>query len=320
DAAWRGKLGDFTSKFDLTFGRAKDPPGSYPLSGFARGTAAIAPAPSISLDGAEFHLPHSSLRAQGTLAEAQSNLNVQFETSDFEENRSPIELMLGASQPLPVLLRSSATFAGSVLGPLGRPEIRGRLKLGPFEYRAWSWTDFEGDVIAAPNQLKVSDGKLLAGANAVTFDISAGLEGWKFTPRSQLRVAAEAERASLEGLRDALNVHAPVTGQVTGRIELQGTRSDLGGAGTLKVERGVVYQEPFDSLSANVRVAGALWSLEAIQLRKGAGEVTGRASGAIHQFPGRSLSGPASRQQVEGCHHVHWVSQLQRSAQGSRPA
>jgi len=278
DAAWRGKLSDFTSKFDLTFGPTKDPPGSYPLSGFARGTATIAPAPSISLEDAEFHLPHSSLKAQGTLAEAQSNLNVQFATSDFEEDRSPIETMLEASQPLPVLLRSSATFAGSVLGPLRRPEIRGRLKLGPFEYRGWSWTDFEGDVIAAPNQLRVSDGKLLAGANALTFDISAGLEGWKFTPRSELHVAAQAEHASLEGLRDALNVHAPVTGQVTGRIELQGTRSDLGGAGTLKIERGVVYQEPFDSLSANVRVAGALWSLEAIQLRKGAGEVTGRAS------------------------------------------
>jgi autotransporter translocation and assembly factor TamB len=278
DAAWRGQLRDFTSKFDLSLVPPAEAPASRPLSGFARGTATIAPSPSVNLTEAELHTPHSSLKARGTLGATQSNLAVEFATSDFEEDRRPMEAMLGASQPLPVLLKSSAAFSGAVLGSLSHPEIRGRLELGPFEYRGWSWSDFEANVIAAPNQLRVSEGKLLAGASAVRFDVSAGLDRWELTPGSPLRIAVEAEGASLEGLRDALNLHAAVSGQLTCRLVLEGTRSSLGGSGAVRIERGAVSQEPFDSLAATVRVDGFRWALEGIELRKGAGKVTGRAS------------------------------------------
>ena len=79
------------------------------------------------------------------------------------------------------------------------------------------------------------------------------------TPRSRLHLTAQAEGTPLEGLRDAVNAHVPLNGLVTGRLDLEGIRSNLAGSGVLRIEQGTIAQETFDVFSANLRVAGPAW-------------------------------------------------------------
>ena len=278
DASWRGTFRNASSKFDLVLSPQENARGLLPLSGFARGTATFSSGPLLSLEGAELHTPHSSLATKGTIGESQSNLAIEVTTADFEECRWLARPLSGSSESLPLALKSPATFSGTVLGPISRPEIRGRLTVGPFEYRGWSWAELEGSVVATRDLLQVSHGKLLGGKSALTFEVSAGLEGWKPTPRSRLHLTAQAEGTPLEGLRDAVNAHVPLNGLVTGRLDLEGIRSNLAGSGVLRIEQGTIAQETFDVFSANLRVAGPAWAFEDIQLRKGSGQLTGRAS------------------------------------------
>lgn len=278
-ASWRGNLTDLKSRFDLTFAPAEGSPGSRQVSGFARGGVTTAGGvPVVELEAAEFHTPHSSLAVKGLLAVRDSNLTIGLTTSDFEEWRPLAESMFGVPHNLPVELKSSAVLSGSVTGSLDRPGIRGELKVGAFEYRGWAWADLEGMVEASPDRIHVSSGKLLGGGSALTFEVSVGLNDWKFLPHSPVHITAAAERTSLEGLRDVLNLHTPVSGLVTGRLNLEGSRSNLSGSGVVRIERGAVEQEPFDLFSAQVEVAGSLWKLDAIEVRKNGGSLTGQAS------------------------------------------
>jgi translocation and assembly module TamB len=279
EASWHGNLADLKSRFDLMLTPTEGPPGSRPVSGFARGSATITrAAPAIELEAAEFHTPHSSLTVQGSLGTRELNLAIGLTTSDFEEWRPLTGSMFGLPHDLPVALKSPAVLTGSVTGSIDRPAIHGRLKVGSFEYRGWTWAALEGTVEASPDGLHVSSGKLLGGSSTLAFDISAGLRDWKFLPKSPVHITAAAEQTSLEGLRDALNIHTPVSGSVTGRLSLEGSRSKLTGSGVVRIEHGIVVQEPFDLFSAKVEVAGSLWKLEGIDLRKNGGRLSGRAS------------------------------------------
>ncbi|HKS95191.1 MAG TPA: translocation/assembly module TamB domain-containing protein [Terriglobia bacterium] len=279
DASWRGNLADFKSRFDLSLTPAAAQPGSRAVSGFARGNAITTGAGLVvELEAAEFHTPHSSLTAKGSLGARESNLAITLTTSDFDEWRPLAESMFGVPPDLPVALKSSAVLSGSVAGPLDRPGLRGQLKVGAFEYRGWTWDELEGTLEASPDRIHVSSGKLLGGSSALTFEVSAGLTEWKFLPQSPLHITAAAERTSLEGLRDALNIHAPVSGLVTGRLNLEGSRSSLNGSGVVRIEHGIVEREAFDLFSSQVEVTGSLWKLDAIEVHKNGGRLTGHAS------------------------------------------
>ena len=276
DASWRGNFRNPQARFDLTFTPIEDRPSARPVGGFVKGSATMSPAASLDLEGAELHTPHSSLSLKGSVRAQQSNLAVTFTTSDSEEWKPLAGSVLGGSGEL--VLESTAAFAGSISGPARGPDIQGRLKVGAFKFRGWSWDGLEGTLDAAPEWLRVSGGKLLGRAGTLMFDGSLGLDHWRVSSQSPLRLAAQTELTSIEGLRDTLNIHTPVTGLVTGRLNIEGTPAALAGSGSLGVERGAFAGEPFDRLSANVRVAKSLWTFDALQLRKGSGKVTGRAA------------------------------------------
>ncbi len=276
DAGWRGSLQDFNSKFDLRF-RGESRAGARPLSGFARGNATLACGLTLNLSGAKFQTGHSTLTAEGTLGTRQSNLGFQFTTSDFGEWQPVIQSVSKSSAPLPLVLNSTATFAGSLTGPMSQPTIRGQLSVGQFHYRGRIWDSLQTGVVAGPNLVQLSSGRLAGAGSRLNFDLSVGLANWKPAPQSPVRVVVTAQRTPLEGLRDALNVNYPVSGLVTARFNIQGTLSNLAGSGSVRVDQAKVAGEPLDLVSADIRAAGSMVNIENIQVVKGQGRLTGQA-------------------------------------------
>ena len=313
EASWmpqpRGEM--LTTRFALRF----EPPvesnrgtaaGLRPLTGSAAGTATFAlgaqASPGfleINLEHAEFQLPRSSLKAQGTIGSDQSNLRVEFATSNFEEERSEAQLLLGLPAPVPLALKSQATFSGSLRGAMASPVIVGHLRAGAFEYAGWGWDGFQGDLLASAAFSRITSGRLLAGASSLLFDLTATTEDWEVTESSAVHLIARADRTPLEGLLGALNLRYPVSGNLTGHVDLSGTESSLEGGGTIEIAKGTVEGEPFDSLSSQLRVAKSVFDLNNVEVTKGAGKITGQVkydaerpslSGHVHGT-GFSLSG-----------------------------
>jgi translocation and assembly module TamB len=284
ELTWAGELEKIKSKFDLHFSAPlAPPPGSLPVSGDMKGSWEMAHGISVSLENSVFHMPHSLLRAQGTLAESvargesPSRLQIQFETGQFEEWRPVFETLIESTQHLPLSFKSQATLTGEVTGSINSPEVRGSLRLGEFDYRGWTWDGLQANIVAQAGYFQVASGRLTHAHSALSLEATAHLENWRFTKTSRLQLSARAQRTPLEGLQAALGVDYPVGGHISGQVSLAGTSSNLEGTGAIKVEDGNLAGETFDSLSASLRVSESTWDLDAIEVVKGRGKITGKA-------------------------------------------
>jgi translocation and assembly module TamB len=284
DLTWAGEFEKVKSEFDLHLSApAAHPPSFLPVSGDLRGSLETNHGFSVRLEDSNFHTPNSSLRAKGTLVESAarnespSRLQIQWETTQFEEWRSVFEALVESTPHLSLSLKSPATLVGEVTGSIKNPEMRGSLRVGEFEYRGWTWDGLEANVVARPDYFQVSSGRLSHGTSVFSLEASAQLKDWGITKTSPVRFSARAERTPLEGLKAALGIDYPVGGYVSGKINLVGTVSNLEGTGSIKVENGNIAGETVDSFSTSIRVGESTWDLDSIQMLKDHGNITGKA-------------------------------------------
>ena len=147
--------------------------------------------------------------------------------------------------------------------------------MGQFRYHGWVWDRLAAAIALGPGFAQISSGRVEHQGSSLELNASAQLDHWRLTPNSAVRFSAQAQRTPLEGLKAAIAPDFPARGLVTGRVDLDGTASSLAGTGVLRIDNGAIGDEPFDSLSAQLRVEQSLWKLEGIQLAKGHGRLSG---------------------------------------------
>ncbi|MBI1940840.1 MAG: translocation/assembly module TamB domain-containing protein [Acidobacteria bacterium] len=274
---WRGWLEDLKSRFDLRFQAPGDSaPGLYPVQGSMRGSLETTPVPMLRILASEFRTPGSRLTAQGILGQHQAALAVELDTANFEEWRPLAKFFARATEPIPLVLRSVSTISGTVRGPIRRPEIRARVSMGSFEFRDWTWDSLRADITAGPTFLEVSSGRLLGGDSALTVAGSVTLGDWRVAHDGPARLTVQMQGTPVEGLRAVLGMDHDFRGLATGRLDLEGTLSNLTGTGALRVDRGVYAGETIDSVSARLRIEESVWHVDDVDVAKGAGNVTGQ--------------------------------------------
>jgi translocation and assembly module TamB len=267
------------SRFDFELEPSGDVrPGMLPVGGVARGTVTFAPAFSLQLQEAHLTTPHSRLAAQGKLDSRETSLSLQASTSDFEEWRPAVDSFGEAAEPLPLKLHSQATFNGQLTGTLTRPEIGGQFNVGQFEYRGWAWDGLSAELHASPERLEVPRAIIRRAQSSVSLASSLPLAGWHPASEGSLQLTARANHTPLEGLMAAVDVQYPLSGFASGSLSVEGPLSGLSGKGAIELDRVVLANEPIDSVSARLRMAGPHWYVEGIQLAKGSGRMTGRVS------------------------------------------
>ena len=277
-AQWTGFPRNLLADFNLQFA----PPSSLgrgirPLSGFATGFVADRGALEMRLDQAQLQTPHSSFNAVGALGASEPGLRVQYQTTNFEESRAVIESLFRITHHIPLALNSTAAFIGYVRGPAARPEIQGRLAVGAFSYRGWAWGGLDAKINADSDRLEIASGQLRSGPSVFRFNGAAGLANWNLAPGSPVSLDARAARTPLEGLQDAFGLHYPIAGLISGELQLKGTSSSVTGAGSFLVTAGDLDRRPFDRLSGKAVIAGSVWKVEQVELRKGSGRLAGWA-------------------------------------------
>lgn len=278
DAAWNGPFDDFNCQFNLQLHpQSSGPPDTRPLSGFVQGSASLARGLVLQIQDARFETPQSTLTARGTLGVQQVSLALKFAAADFEEWRPTFEFLAGATEPVPLKLKSKAIFTGEASGSISQPNVRGRLELGPFDYHDWTWNSLTADVLLTPDLIEVSSGRLRGGESAVTFAGEVTLANWKVAEHGSIRLKTRLERTPLAGLIAALGLPAAIRGVATGRLEVAGTPLNLSGAGEFRVDHGAWAEEPFGALSAGVRIAESVWYFDDVRLTKGEGRLKAQA-------------------------------------------
>jgi translocation and assembly module TamB len=291
-ATWSGRWEGLKANFDLALQAPSAAPSSaLPVSGGARGTLEDGHSLTLHLADSEFHTPHSTITARGTLTQritspaAAEPLALTVSTNDFEEWRPFFEALVSAPSGIPLELKSRAGFAGQLSGSAEEPSLQGRVNMGEFRYHGWTWDRLTATVALNRGLVQISGGRFEHQKSSFELNGSARLEDWQFTPSSVLRFSAQARNTPIEGLTAVINSDLPLRGSVTGRVDVEGTTANLAGSGSLRIDAGAFADEPFDSFSTQLQIASSIWKLPNIQLTKN----RGRLSGDITLEPERRL-------------------------------
>jgi translocation and assembly module TamB len=271
-----GSAAKAESRFDLRLDPSGALVGREPLTGFIRGVANFNARSSVELEAAVLRTSHSALKFSGSVDPSNCQLRIQMQSTDFGEWKKPAEFI--AERPLPVELNSTASFSGTLTGPAARPMITGHFQVGSFEYQSWKWTGMQADVAAGPSQLRLTSGRLLGPRSTLTFQSTVSLQDWQYAAGDPFEVSARAAKTSIQGLREVLGVQAPVSGDVSGELQVSENHSDLDGGASFLITSGSYAGETFDSLNVGVSVEGGTWKLTHFSLKKSRGEMTARGS------------------------------------------
>ncbi len=285
ETTWTGNLKDFQSKFQLLLAPPRGAAsGSLPVNGDVRGTVRDAEGLRLDLDQANLQTPKSSFSARGQIGlgtagtAPPTQLAVQAQTSDLGEWRPLIQDLSSSAQPIPLALKSTASFSGEVLGTIQSAQIQGTVSVGEFAFHTSTWDKFTANLSANPDGLALSEGHLQRGNSALEVVASARTTSWRFSADSPVHASIRAQRAPLAGLQTALQSDYPISGLLSGRLDFDGPFAKVTGQGALRIDSGQVAGEPFDSLTSHIRVEKNQLLFEGIEFVKGGGRITGQAS------------------------------------------
>ncbi len=205
----------------------------------------------IELGQSWLQLPNTRVDTSGTLG---ATLAVKLESKDLSDL---LPALNGGTLPF-TLKDGSASFDGSVTGPLANPEINGHAALRNALYSGRLVDTASADVAITGNRAALS--KLSANYSGVNVTGAAtiGLTAWAIDNTAAITANLATNAVDLPHaleLAGAKSVEA--TGAVSATAQISGTIGNPVAEGDVLFRRGTIYQQPYDSISTHVRYLNA---------------------------------------------------------------
>jgi hypothetical protein len=169
-------------------------------------------------------------------------------------------------------------FDGVMLGAFTRPRIEG--KFAGDRMRAWDvvWGTGAADIVIENGYVTVTNGVISEGQSEIVANGIFSLGYPRKDGGEELNARVKITRRPLKDLRHAFELDDyPVEGLVSGDYHLYGGYETPHGFGRLVIDEGKAYGENFESATSSLRFEGNGVRLDSIEIRKGAGRVTGAA-------------------------------------------
>ncbi len=271
---------------------------NVPLSGVVKGTYRGSNQ-TVQIEQVEAHTPGSTVRANGTLGvnhgDPLTRLNL---TADFRD-LSEFDSVLNAagyqsngkkgSTALPVVLHGEAHFQGTASGPIAGLDIKGHLQANALQIHAGSAGDIAIDSVVAdaeyaPAGVTVATSTIRRGT--AILNVSGSVKPHRIVRRGAVSYAFDND-AEINGkvqladaqIHDVLEIAGqgalPVTGIINVNANAAGTLGNLNGGGTLTLRNGVAYDQPYDSVTANMTVRGQEFTANTLDVKAQGVEVSG---------------------------------------------
>jgi translocation and assembly module TamB len=258
--------------------------GAFPVEGRIQG-AYSAPAAEMTLIRSYLRTPKTTVTLSGTVGRHQS-LQIQAQSDELHEVES-VASAFGLIRE-PVELYGAATFKGTVRGSTAEPQIAGHLSSLFLRIRGTEWRMLGATLDANPSHLALRSGEVRAADNAgrLTFDVNVGLDRWSYSPARPFQIDLNAARLNISPLMNLADSKIPVTGTLTARVSLYGSKDNIVGQGTVNLNQATVLHESVPSLTLNFRGDGV-----SLRAHLNALIETGSLQGDVTYFPRQKTYG-----------------------------
>jgi translocation and assembly module TamB len=241
----------------------------------AQGVLAILPAPEgnaidgmldvrfdqaageIKLGNSHLHTRNSSLDLAGTLGD---ELHVRFHSADLDDVLPALSFLDdNAPRELPLKLAGGgvADGEGDLTGKLDNLSFEGDVHLGPAELEGHPFDRFDAHLETDKTLVKVERALLARGNMQVSGSAQVQARQGSFD-NGALSGSVALRGIPIEDALKEAKTTAPVSGILSGSVNLSGTVRDPQGSGDLDIRQPVLYGQPFDRLHTSVRVGPGL--------------------------------------------------------------
>jgi translocation and assembly module TamB len=251
---------------------------------------------SVEVHSVEASTPGTHLSAQGRLS-ASSDLKLDVASAELSELAPMVASWRGSrAQDLPVEFGGRAAFRGTVLGRLESPSLAGYLELHDFttvlRIPAWQpagtaagagrvvrtrWELLQGEVQYSATGESLQNGLLRRRGAKFSVDASVELVNGAYDRTLPFAARVKVENAGLGDLQALLGSRYPVTGQVSGELQVSGTAGHLSGSGRVAVRDGTAWRQTVRSATAEMTLAESQAQLRDIVVESDAMQLTGEA-------------------------------------------
>ena len=236
---------------------------------------------AIEIDGGRFATARTFVRFDGaTQWGDESRFQFHVTSADWQESDQVLAGILTdfGARTGPVVIGGRGGFDGVMTGPFRRPRVEGRF-VGE-QMRAWDtvWGDGEADIVVENSYVRVSGATIRHRGSEIRAEGLFSLGYPRKDGGEELDARFRLTRREVDGLRHAFEIDDyPVSGLLSGEFHLTGRYQTPVGFGSMTIEEGTAYREPFERATAGLRFEGSGVRLDNIQLTKAGGSVEGAA-------------------------------------------
>ena len=239
-------------------------------------------ADNLELDPSYFATDRTHVAFQGATAWGeQSRFAFHVTSRDWQESDQLLAGLIkdfGSSSDAVVAIGGRGEFDGVMTGPFRRARIEGTFT--GEDLRAWDtkWGEASGRILYEDDYITVSDGIVRLGASEIRTDGLFSLVTPRPDGRDEIDAQFRVTRRDLESFRHAFQIDEyPLSGRMSGEFRLKGERRRPMGVGSMRIDEGVAYGEPFQNATASLRFDGTGVRLDGIEIAKSTGAITGAA-------------------------------------------
>jgi translocation and assembly module TamB len=236
-------------------------------------------------------LPHTQVNFSGILGR---QLQLHVESRNLGDLTPGLDLVLSnPPKDLPIELRNGkADFDGTIHGPLAGPSVEGRVTLANFSAWGNTFDSFRATVAITPSAATVSDAALTRQSAQLQASGAIALAEWRPVSSSAVSASVSVKNAPIADILAAAGAQKiEVSGALglTGRV--WGTYGDPRAEAQLNLVKGLLYGEPYDSVTAVINYAGETAQVSHARLTAGSKQITAEVS--YRHAPGNLGNGRA---------------------------
>ena len=272
-------------------------PGELPVSAAVRATVDFL-GQSAQFPEAEATTPASRVSVHGRIS-ANSDLKIDLTSDSFAELAPLVADWRGSrARVMPIEFHGPAQFHGEVHGLLIDPALSGHLELRDFTTLVHArdagpagdgpvhasqvlrnhWDDLEGDVEYSPTLESLRNAVLRHGNARFQLDVTVPLVDGDYDGQQPFAAHIRAENADASEIASIGGWDYPITGVVSGEVQVGGTEGHLNGSGHLAVRNGSAWGQAIHSATTDLGFAAEQAQFRNIVVRSDAMQLTGEAS------------------------------------------
>jgi hypothetical protein len=236
---------------------------------------------TVEFADGRFSTPHTDVRFDGQTAWGD-NSNIRFDvtSADLQESDRVLAAMMTAfgAPTNAITVGGTAQFSGVLTESIGRPRVEGKFVAEDLHAFDVNWGSGEAGLVVQNSYADVTGGRMRKDSGEIAVNGRFSLGFPRRDKGEEINGRVRVSKWTAADFKHAFDIDDyDVEGIVSGEYHLYGPYQGPFGFGTLTIDNGIAYGEPFDTASGSLRFEGNGVRIDSIQLRKSGGTAEGAA-------------------------------------------